>query len=89
PLDVLAQDIAQGWRGDPLRVVEHAGNLVSRDNRRLAAAKLGGADVPIRRVSQDDPEIAKMLRKRDGIQSSILVRGTNVRIDVSGRVFEQ
>ena len=89
PLDDLAQDIAQRWRGEPLRVVELEGKLVSLDNRRLAAAKLIGADVPIRRVSQEDPEIAKLIFQRDGVRSSVLVRGTNLRIDVSGRVFEQ
>lgn len=47
-LDDLADDMAiNGWRGDPLRLVDFDGNLFSYDNRRLAAAKLADIDVPV------------------------------------------
>ena len=88
PLDDLSQDIAGGWKGDSLRVLEVDDKLVSLDNRRLAAAKLIDADVPIRKVSLSDPKIKRIWEQRDGIYSSTKIRGTgyNMRIDRTGRI---
>jgi hypothetical protein len=48
PLDTLADDMLEnGWKGDPLRLIEYEGKLYSYDNRRLAAAKLADIDVPV------------------------------------------
>lgn len=48
PLDVLADDMASnGWRGNPLRLIDYEGRIYSYDNRRLAAAKLADIDVPV------------------------------------------
>ncbi|MDW8215262.1 MAG: hypothetical protein RMJ55_17040 [Roseiflexaceae bacterium] len=88
-LDDLSQSIAGGWRGDPLRVIEFGDALVSLDNRRLAAARLIDAEVPIRRVSLADPEVQQLWERRDGPRTSVRIRGTNMSIDVSGRVYER
>jgi hypothetical protein len=89
PLDELAQDIAEGWKGDPIRVVEVDGKLVSLDNRRLAAAKLIDAEVPIERVSLDDPNVARVWRQRDGVLERVKIHGREVWIDKNGRIIEE
>ena len=68
-LDDLSQSMAQGWKGDPLRVYHDAtGRLVSLDNRRLAAAKIIGIDVPIELVDPTNNSILRIInKKRDGI----------------------
>lgn len=68
-LDDLSQSMAQGWKGNPLRVYyDDAGRLVSLDNRRLTAAKIVGLDVPIEIVSRNDKTIANLIdKKRDGV----------------------
>jgi hypothetical protein len=45
----MAQDMAaNGWRGDPIRVVRYKEQWYSLDNRRLTAAKIAGLeDVPV------------------------------------------
>ncbi len=78
PIDDLAQDIAQGWRGGPLRVIEIDDHLVSLDNRRLAAAKLLDIEVPISRLSLDDLAVRTVWQQRDGIFSTVRIRGTNL-----------
>ena len=47
-----------------IRVVERNGELVTLDNRRLAAFQAAGVDVPIQRVSLADPAIAKEFAKK-------------------------
>jgi hypothetical protein len=86
PLDDLAQDMAQGWKRDPLRVLEVDGKLVSLDNRRLAAAKLLGIDVPVSISFGHTIDEIGTLFKRDGIFTQTLIRGTNMVIDMLGRL---
>jgi RHS repeat-associated protein len=51
--DVMAQ---KGWIGDPLNVMERNGQLVSFDNRRLAAAQANNmSEVPVNMVKGTDP----------------------------------
>ena len=85
PLDDLAQDIAQGWNGNPLDVVRAGdGRLVSLDNRRLTVAKLLDIDVPIR--IRDPLSVAAKIRGRQGIFDQIRVFGTNLIIDMFGNL---
>lgn len=85
PLDDLAQDIAQGWRGSPLDVVRAGdGRLVSLDNRRLTAAKLLGVDVPI--VIRNPASVSQKILHRSGIFSQIQVYGTDLIIDMFGNL---
>jgi hypothetical protein len=85
PLDDLATDMAQGWKGNPLDVVTVAdGSLVSLDNRRLAAAKLLDISVPI--VIRDPASVWHKIANRDGIFNQIHIRGTNLNIDMFGNL---
>jgi hypothetical protein len=81
PLDVLTQEIDNGYFRGTLRVVKFGGKFYSLDNRRLAAFKLLNHDVPVTLVSLDDPGIlGEFTRKfttiNDGL--SIIVRGTDL-----------
>ena len=80
-LDDLSQSMAQGWKGDPLRVYRDAtGRLVSLDNRRLTAAKILGIDVPIELVDPNSTEILRIIKKRDGAfdHIPITIRKNNI-----------
>ncbi len=81
PLDTLTNEISNGYFRGSIRVVEYAGNLWTLDNRRLAAFKLLGYDVPVTIVSLNDPAIynefvEKFTTITDGL--SILVKGTGI-----------
>ena len=85
PLDDLSQDMAQGWQGDPLRVVNIGDQLVSLDNRRLVVAKLLDISVPV--TTQDLSSAADLLRiGRDGIFDQISIRGTGMIVDMFGNL---
>jgi hypothetical protein len=85
-LDDLAISMAQGWKGDPLKVVDVGGSLVSLDNRRLAIAKMLDISVPVSRVGNATPAQLITMFNRDGVFSQILVRGTGVIIDMFGGI---
>jgi hypothetical protein len=85
PLDDLSQDMAEGWQGDPLRVVRIGDQLVSLDNRRLVAAKL--LDISVPATMQDLSSVANLLRiGRDGIFDQISIRGTGMIVDMFGNL---
>lgn len=91
-LDDLADSMAQGWKGDPLKVLEIDGKLVSLDNRRLTVAKMLDIDVPIT-VSRGYTvkDLVRVFR-RDGIFTEIPIRGTSpgqMIIDMFGRLIER
>ena len=88
-LDDLAQSMAQGWKGDPLKVLEIDGKLVSLDNRRLTVAKMLDIDVPV--TISKGHTVAELVTvfKRDGIFSQIPIRGTDMIIDMFGRLLER
>ncbi|MCA9923643.1 MAG: VCBS repeat-containing protein [Anaerolineales bacterium] len=74
-LDDLSQSIASGWNGPPLRIYNDNGKWVSLDNRRLTAAKLIDADIPVVIVDPMDPSISSIIEnERDGAFSEIFVR---------------
>ena len=91
-LDDLSQSMAQGWKGDPLRVYHDAtGRLVSLDNRRLAAAKILGIDVPVEILDPNLPSVSEIIRKRDGAFTSIAIgskKNPSVVLDMLGRIIE-
>lgn len=86
PLDDLSQDIATKWNGPPLRVIEIDGSLVSLDNRRLTAAKVVHADVPVQIYDLSNPEIRRVWQRRDGVRDSIRVHGRDLTIDMQGGI---
>jgi hypothetical protein len=88
-LDDLAQDMAQGWKGDPLQVLEVDGKLVSLDNRRLTVAKMLGIDVPVIITKGTMDDLIKYGGGRDGIFTQIPIRGTDMIIDMFGRMVGQ
>jgi hypothetical protein len=88
PLDDLAQDMAQGWSHDPLRVIEIDGRLVSLDNRRLTAAKLLGIDVPVLISFGESLRSLRTIFRRDGIFSVITIRGnTGINLGMRGELI--
>ena len=86
PLDDLSQDIAQGWKGDPLRVLRIDDQLVSLDNRRLVVAKMLDINVPV--TISEGYTLSDLVTQfsRDGIFSEITVRGTGMVVDMLGRI---
>jgi hypothetical protein len=86
-LDDLAIDLAQVWRGYPLRVLEIDGKLVSLDNRRLTVAKMLDIDVPVSISFGHTIDELRPLFGRDGIFSQIPIRGTDMIIDMFGGLF--
>jgi hypothetical protein len=85
-LDDLAQDIAQGWKGNPLEVLEIKGKLVSLDNRRLTVAKLLDIDVPVTITKGFSLDDLQPLFRRDGIFNQVQIKGTDLIIDMFGRL---
>jgi hypothetical protein len=78
PLDTLTDEISSGFFRGSIRVVEYGNKLWSLDNRRLAAFKLLGGDVPVRIVdlaNVADEFALKFTSQTDGL--SIIIRGTN------------
>jgi RHS repeat-associated protein len=86
-LDDLAQDMAQGWKGSPLRVLEIDGKLVSLDNRRLTIAKMLDIDVPVTITRGFTVNDLKGRFGRDGIFTQISIRGADLIIDMLGRLI--
>jgi hypothetical protein len=85
-LDDFSQEIAQGWNGDPLRVLKIGNQLVSLDNRRLAVAKMLDIKVPVTISEGYTTSDLVTQFHRDGIFSQIAIRGTGMFIDMLGRI---
>ena len=84
PLDLLTQEIDNGYFRGTLRIVEYREQLWSLDNRRLAAFKLLDRDVPVTVESLSDPDVySEFLRKftTTNYGDSILVKGTDLVIE--------
>lgn len=82
PLDILTDEISNGFFTGYIRVTQFGDKLYSLDNRRLAAFKLLDLEVPVKFI--EFSEVAFEFSKKfttvtNGL--SLIIRGTNIKIE--------